>query len=356
MKKILIILSLLIVGTQETFSYSPRRVPYHLFSLGVEGLFMKRECDHKERVLITTTVDQFPHSDSNPDPLTPVEPIPIPVVPIPPTFYPMFPILTDAILGNKLTYNWSLGEMGHLFWGRGGECVVRYRGPITSSISVDLDQISAPEGQKSPYYRLVSSGKEDIYYSHAKKVVTTWNTRFTTLDAEYWRHVTPRLINVFSLSWAAGIQAFQLKETLNFDFTRDVTPINGQYDVSIKNRGLGPQLGGVFEWNPTSLWTWQLFLKGSLLYNEGNRTRRFMTDIPTEEILREENFAYGFQGGVGLEMHPMQQMTLSVNYPFLYMKGLVGSFDDLSLTKKTGMSSTDKILYHGLVLSVECLF
>ncbi|MEC8306550.1 MAG: hypothetical protein VXZ72_01675 [Chlamydiota bacterium] len=338
MKKIMAILPLFIMGVKGVCADSFRRLPSPLFSIGTEGLFMKREVRDKGRVLIATEGENLLGREDT-----------------------RVPFLTERMLGKELTHHWSLGEVGHLFLGRWGECVVRYRGPITSSITMNVDQLAHPTNLS---YHLVGSGSRDVYYSHAQQVVTRWNTRLTTLDVDYWRHMTSCLPDIFSLSWVAGIHALKLEEGLNFDFSRKILPQNAQYEVAIKNRGLGPHLGAIFEWRLSSHLTWQLFFKGSFLYNEGHRMRRFMTDFATvehpaheeREVLKRGNFAYGFEGGPEFEILLMDKISLSVGYPFLYMRGLVGSFDDLSLTKTTSMSATQEIFYHGLLLSAVFSF
>ena len=196
-------------------------------------------------------------------------------------------------------------------------------------------------------------------YIHARKMRGKYISNFWNAEFNYWRHVTPRFYDFFSVSCIAGFRFFQVHEKIHLDYIRENNI--SYYKVSTKDWCFGPQVGLDIEYNPYRLFTWGLVLKVGGLFNSG-KGKSTMTDLNnTITILKtdasDSNFAYFVQGYPFFEFRPIKFFTLFANYQALYLGAIVTSYKQVRFYKsKDKLNHGGNIIYHGLTTGVQFNF
>lgn len=103
-------------------------------------------------------------------------------------------------------------------------------------------------------------------FINADQVVSKYRSRLQNGEFNYWIHVTPQYVNYFSFSWDLGLRYIFLRERFSIEFIKPNSV--ARYSANTKNELYGIQLGGMFEINLTSCWTWSFMLKGAAFANQ----------------------------------------------------------------------------------------
>ena len=256
-------------------------------------------------------------------------------------------------LVDKMRFDLGISAAAKLFATIYSTWELRFTGPFNwkgtdkvSSLSNGL-QIPGPFATKTHDYIHASKMR-------GKYISNFWNTEFN-----YWRHVTPRFYDFFSVSCIAGFRFFQVHEKLNVDYIRKGD--TSHYKVRTKDWCFGPQVGFDIEYNPYRLFTWGLVLKVGGLFNRGTGTST-MTDFNnTVTILKtdasESNFAYFVQAYPFFEFRPLKFFTLFANYQALYLGAIVTSYKQVRFYEsKNRLNHGGNIIYHGLTMGVQFNF
>lgn len=202
-------------------------------------------------------------------------------------------------------------------------------------------------------------GLNSFDYHYADRAVAVYRSEFYTVDLTYWRHVTPRYTDHFSVSWMIGLRFIDLDEVLKLYFTkRDNT---SRYRVKTFNRAFGPFFGGDFEYNPYSFLTWGLVGNIGGLANRSEQST-LMLDLNNTIVVRDcdpsgTNFAYFTYIYPFIEFRFVKFFTVRVGYEMLYI-GRVTLADHQLVYHGSGskLNNEGNIIYHGLFAGVQFNF
>lgn len=170
-------------------------------------------------------------------------------------------------------------------------------------------------------------------FVNAHSASVQFNSQFSTAEANYWEHVTPRRCQYFSYSWLAGFRYFNLEEGLLIAFERGGSRSN--YNVCTRNDLYGAQLGINLQINPYPVVSWDFTLKGGILANLGNQ-KTFLGDYNNQVVLRDYQLdktvaTYMADGSVMLSFQLGRYVNFHLGYEGIYLANLVlpsGQLDD----------------------------
>ncbi len=176
-------------------------------------------------------------------------------------------------------------------------------------------------------------------FREASEAKAKYNSNFWTAEFNYWRHVTPRFEDYFSVSWLAGLRYVNLHEKFNVAFLRDAN--ESHYRISVENYMPGIQLGGNVQFNPQRSWSWDLTAKIGVLvdiaeqktylgdYNDSVTLRNHEGEKTGATFLAEVAAALAYQFNTHFNIHGGYQM--------LYLSGIALAPEQIS--KRTGPHS-----------------
>ena len=200
-------------------------------------------------------------------------------------------------------------------------------------------------------------------YNFADRVKAVLNSDMSTIELNFWRHVSPRYTDHFSVSWLAGLRYFDIDEKINLFFTK-VRPTfnhNSRYRLKTENNSFGLQLGGDIEYNPYHFLTWGLAVKVGGLFNRGKQ-KTLMRDENNTVIIRDHdrsgsNFAYMAQIYPFIELRPTKHFFFIVNYQFLYVGNMVTADRNLRFHGSGSLLDHEgHVIYHGFTGGIQFNF
>jgi hypothetical protein len=115
--------------------------------------------------------------------------------------------------------------------------------------------------------------------AHAEYVSHFWS-----VEANYWRHMTPRRVDYFSLSWLLGLRYMDLHESFELAFHKGAN--KSDYDIHTKNHLFGVQAGLDLQMNPTRRLSWELSAKVGALADWAKQDT-FLGDQNNTRVLRD---------------------------------------------------------------------
>lgn len=153
-------------------------------------------------------------------------------------------------------------------------------------------------------------------FGNASFVEAKYTSNWQNGEFNFWRHMTPRRINYFSVSWIFGFRFIYLRERLNLAYTQSTDISN--YRIKTKNLLYGAQGGLVFEVNPGPRWTWTVILKAAAFLNDAN-SDVFLGDKNNTLILRDFDKkrwagAYVLEGIGSLTYQWCEHLNIHVGY------------------------------------------
>lgn len=238
----------------------------------------------------------------------------------------------------KLFYSpratWTLSYVGLLNWK--GEDQINY-----------LETLTLP--------MLIERARFDYRYADQAKAI--YNSDFYTIDLTYLRHVTPRYIDHFSVSWMIGVRFIDLDEKIQLYFTKKNR--TSRYQVKTFSRAFGPLFGGNFEYNPYSFLTWGLAGNLGCFVNHGNK-KTVAYDLNNTILVSNDsrngtNFAYFAQMYPFIEYRFEKFFTLRAGYEVLYMGRVVLANRQFS-GPKDHLDHEGNLVYHGLFAGIQFNF
>lgn len=202
-------------------------------------------------------------------------------------------------------------------------------------------------------------GQNSIDYHYADRVRAIYLSDFYSVDLTYWRHVTPRYTDHFSVSWMIGLRFFDIDEKLKLFYTKSLS--TSSYRVKTLSRAFGPFFGGGIEYNPYHFLTWGLAGNIGGLFNRGKQDT-FMRDNNNTIVVRDftpsgSNFAYFVHIYPFIELRFVKFFTFRVGYDMLYI-GRVALADHQFVFHGSGNSLNHEgnVIYHGLFAGIQFNF
>lgn len=182
------------------------------------------------------------------------------------------------------------------------------------------DVASGPASLNFPFEN--SSFSND--FTGASFAVAKYTSRLQNGELNYWGHLTPRRVNYFSASWIMGFRFLYLREHFDIAFTNG--PDVSDYRINTKNYLYGAQVGGVFEVNPSSRWTWTVIVKGAAFLNDAH-SNVFLGDFNNTLVLRDfdkKKWAAAFliEGIGSLSYQMFHHMNIHIGYQAFQATGL----------------------------------
>lgn len=161
-------------------------------------------------------------------------------------------------------------------------------------------------------------------FKNASTAVGKYDSRFYNVEINYWRHVTPRRANYFSISWILGARYINLRERFGLAYTRGTN--TSDYDINTKNQLWGGQAGGNVQINPIRKLSWDITMKIAGFYNFMTEST-FLGDLNNTVVLR--NFKAHKGSGTflsdiaaSLTYQCFKHLNVHIGYQFMYLSGL----------------------------------
>lgn len=235
-----------------------------------------------------------------------------------------------------------------------------------------VDKIHCPENLDLPGM----IGRNLVDYHYADRVEAIYFSDFYTVDLTYWRHVTPRYIDHFSVSWMIGLRFIDIDErfklyydhSIRFIRIRDFTfyfrgsTTTSSYDIKTLDRAFGPFFGGDIECNAYSFLTWGVAGNIGALFNRGEQTT-LLRDEDNTVIIRDfsassSNFGYFCYIYPFIEFHFVKFFTFRIGYDMLYIGRVVLADHQFFLNQHGGnrLDHDGNIVYHGLFAGIQFNF
>ncbi len=200
---------------------------------------------------------------------------------------------------------------------------------------------------------------ETVDYQFADRVKSRLRSDMYTPEFNFWRHMTPRYLDHFSVSWMAGLRYFRIDEKLKLFFTKNNQ--TSRYRLKTDDKSFGLQLGGMLEYNPYHFLTWGVAVKVGGLYNRG-RVQTLMEDEGNTVTIRDQdrsgsNFAYMAQIYPYLEIRPTRHFFFNINYQVLYVGNVVTADRNVRFHGTHSIfNHHGHILYHGFTGGLQFNF
>jgi len=261
-------------------------------------------------------------------------------------------LLQSGKLVNDMHFDPGLRISAKLFYSIHSTWVLSYTGMLNWKAG---DKLHCPQNLSLPG----DAGFYTADYHYADRTKAVYLSDFYTVDLTYWRHVTPRYTDHFSVSWMIGVRFIDLDEKLKLYFTRNNR--TSRYRVKTFNRAFGPFFGGDFEYNPYPFLTWGLVGNLGALVNRGEQ-KTLMLDLNNTRVLRDfdpsgTNFAYFAHVYPFLEFRFIKFFTFRVGYEMLYI-GRVALADHQLIYHGSGdkLNHEGNVIYHGLFAGIQFNF
>ncbi|QVL57155.1 MAG: hypothetical protein KFB93_07175 [Simkaniaceae bacterium] len=196
-------------------------------------------------------------------------------------------------------------------------------------------------------------------YQFASRVKAIYDSNMYTWELNFWRHITPRYTDYFSVSWLAGLRMFDIDEKIKLYFHKDHR--TSRYRVKTANDSFGLQIGGDIEYNPYYFLTWGLVVKVGGMFNRDKQKTKMFDDNNTVEIRNIDrsgsNFSYMAEIYPFIELRPTKHFFFTINYRMLYV-GAIATADQNIVFHGTGsvLDHGGHIIYHGLTAGMQFNF
>lgn len=196
-------------------------------------------------------------------------------------------------------------------------------------------------------------------YEFASRVKTLYDSNMYSWQLNFWRHITPRYTDLFSVSWLAGFRMFDIDEKIKLYFHKNHR--TSLYRVKTENESFGLQLGGDIEYNPYYFLTWGLVVKVGGMFNRDKQKTKMYDDNNTIEIRDVDrsgsNFSYMAEVYPFIELRPTKHFFFNINYRVIYVGAIATA--DRNITLHSSGSTLDHdghVIYHGLTGGMQFNF
>ena len=242
-------------------------------------------------------------------------------------------------VGLKLYYNmcstWELRYTGLLYWK--GE-----------------KEINCPGNLRLPSCFVLNT--QD--YNFADRASAIYYSNLFTCDLNYWRHVTPRYLNMFSVSWTMGLRYIDIGEKIRLSYRKNTN--SSHFRVKTHNHLFGPQFGGDFECNPYRFLTWGFGARAGALYCR-SKQNTFMNDVNSTVVLKDfhpsgSNFAYMAEFFPFIDFSVTKHFTFHFSYEAFYVGKVTLADKQIDFPDGDDLYDDGNIVYHGLFAGIQFNF
>jgi hypothetical protein len=191
-------------------------------------------------------------------------------------------------------------------------------------------------------------------FVNARRAEAKYESQFYSAEGNFWRFVTPRRIDYFSVSGLLGLRYIHLREKSTLAFFKGSNKSN--YNIRANNILPGVQVGGCFEWNPTNYLTWNFTTKFGGLVNRSSQ-KTFLGDNNNTRVIRDfkvHKWDATFLADIAASIQ--YQVTSHINlhggYQVIYLAGVALSPEQYTNNSSSSLAhhrvSDGNILLHGL--------
>ncbi len=200
-----------------------------------------------------------------------------------------------------------------------------------------------------------------VDFLDADRAKEKYSSTYIDAQVNYWRHSVPPKVDYFSVSAIFGARQIYLREKYLLSYFTESVPhvSNGEtsdYNIYVRNRLVGGQIGVDFEMNPTDWFSWDLMGKVGCLVDMARQTS-FLGDLGDSITLRDftkqrENNCALVDLAATLTWTPISIFYVHVGYQFLYLSSV--ALAPPQIDKGVGSGSGDhlfsksQIMIHGL--------
>ncbi|MDN3508604.1 MAG: hypothetical protein P0S93_01005 [Candidatus Neptunochlamydia sp.] len=193
-------------------------------------------------------------------------------------------------------------------------------------------------------------------YEYASRVKALYNSNMHSWQLNFWRDITPRYTDYFSISWLTGFRMFDIDEKIKLQFHKDHR--TSRYQVKTENKSFGLQLGGDIEYNPYYFLTWGLVVKVGGMFNRDKQVYDDNNTIEIHGIDRSgSNFSYMAEIYPFIELRPTKHFFFNINYRVIYV-GAIATADRNIILHGSGsiLDHGGDVIYHGLTGGMQFNF
>lgn len=186
-------------------------------------------------------------------------------------------------------------------------------------------------------------------FTNASEAKVECHSRFWDTELNYWRHLSPRYTDFFSLSGIFGMRYFHLNESLDVTFFKP--PDKSDYSVHTENDVFGFQIGLNLQMVPTARLSWDFIAKIGAMVNRAKQ-RTLLQDFDDTVVLRRFN-RQQWQRGLFADVLAQagyqfkDQFNLHAGYEFLVVSGLALAPEQLD--NGTGSGAGKDVDTHGYI-------
>lgn len=196
-------------------------------------------------------------------------------------------------------------------------------------------------------------------FSFANEVRALYDSNMYSWQGNFWRHITPRYTDQFSVSWLAGFRMFNIGEEIKLYFYKDDR--SSRYRIKTEDQAFGLQLGGDIEYNPYPFLTWGLVAKIGGMFNRAKQKTNLFDDNNTIKIQGVDrggsNFSYMGEVYPFIELRPTKHFFFHINYRVIYIGAIATADRNISLHGSGSVLDHDGyIIYHGLTGGMQFNF
>jgi hypothetical protein len=174
-----------------------------------------------------------------------------------------------------------------------------------------------------------------VDYQDADSMKGTCDTRYWSVETNYWCHVTPRRVDQFSVSWVFGLKYMDLNE--HFTLQAHSIGSSSRYRIETKNRIAGPQLGGDIEINLGDNFTCGVAGKGGLMVNFGQNKTVFRDDNNTKTLksCNPSDFNGVFFGEIApfLLFNLSKRVLFKASYELTYLSNIALAMNQITFNE-----------------------
>lgn len=188
-----------------------------------------------------------------------------------------------------------------------------------------------------------------VDYSNADSMKGSCDTRYWSVEADYWYHVTPRRVDQFSVSWVFGLKYIYLSEL--FNLVARTMASSSRYKIETKNRIAGPQLGGDIEINLRSNFTCGVSAKAGLLVNFAQNKTLFRDDDNTRVLKRcnPSDFNGTFLGEIApfFLFNLSKNVILKASYELSYLSSVALAMNQITFQEDNAANIINQVSVGG---------
>lgn len=287
--------------------------PYPNGELTIEGLWVQRKGVRNENLIIPPQCSNCPNT-----------------------------LTTSRVVHHM---NWEPGVRGMLRYMPSHKRTVEFGVTWVHEFKSKVTRTSPTSSYSYPF----SHSTYAMDYLNARRVKARYTSQYWDAEANYWANFTPRNVNYFSVSAMLGLRGVYLGEHFKLSYTKALH--TSDYTARTLNRIVGPQAGGILQWNPNCHWTWEILLKTGVFADFAKQNLQLKdqnNSVTLKNFHSHKVFSTTFlEGSLSLFYRFRYNVSTHVGYRALGLWGL--ALAPMQLTGKDQPTSGDKVDHSGKI-------